>query len=453
MSLSFSDTEKEYVIIVNRQELLDRAKKIGYQSVTLFARSDFDDEEKEYIKSFGKSIVIITYNPDNSREAGVMSYGRISDTEIYRVTIELAGLEYEEGKIVKSIDDALEQFPEVETLEKRLRNLAIIDETDYTDRCGNCHSYLRKSDKYCKYCGTERGKGKFLPFKNHTYCVYGPPVKKKYKCTHCGHLWITGQLGGDNSKYCPQCGNSVINVLEDKALWDAMYGAASIGYDEPYDHGDKPILLTEDQIDGLLAQREDVAGNIEDYLFLDWDKVLEAMRKVGIDIPSDADYDNYPRTEKEGEQINLANTILKLKGSNSKGCKGKKCNHCGSKSLAVLEYLVRGKNYRTIAVNVHNPVDEDALIYSTEETIDYKEPGSLDIDCPAYKCLSCGCEFGKLVLPKEKIERAYIADLAKLKMETIVNDATKLSKKALGVAKDFGTLAKTATKKKFKGFD
>ena len=32
--------------------------------------------------------------------------------------------------------------------------------TDYTDRCGNCHEFLGKEDRFCRYCGTRRGEGK-----------------------------------------------------------------------------------------------------------------------------------------------------------------------------------------------------------------------------------------------------------------------------------------------------
>ena len=36
--------------------------------------------------------------------------------------------------------------------------------TDYSGRCGNCHERLGKNDKYCRYCGTKRGEGKFRPY-------------------------------------------------------------------------------------------------------------------------------------------------------------------------------------------------------------------------------------------------------------------------------------------------
>lgn len=88
-------------------------------------------------------------------------------------------------------------------------------DTDYTDRCGNCHSYMDKSDKYCKFCGTKRGEGKFLPLNNEMYCVYGPPIKKKYQCKKCNHKWYTAAFGGgEDSLYCPQCGQKQVELTE-----------------------------------------------------------------------------------------------------------------------------------------------------------------------------------------------------------------------------------------------
>ena len=56
------------------------------------------------------------------------------------------------------------------------------------DRCGNCHEKMRPEDKYCAFCGTQRGQGSFHPYVNQRLYAYGPPVKRKYKCEKCGHL-------------------------------------------------------------------------------------------------------------------------------------------------------------------------------------------------------------------------------------------------------------------------
>ena len=84
------------------------------------------------------------------------------------------------------------------------------------NRCGNCGEYLDPKDKYCRYCGTQRGKGKFRPELNdrEMVCVYGPPVKTVHQCSACGHRWVARTLGGDDPKYCPQCGSEAIKLIE-----------------------------------------------------------------------------------------------------------------------------------------------------------------------------------------------------------------------------------------------
>lgn len=78
--------------------------------------------------------------------------------------------------------------------------------TDYNGKCGNCHKSFHGDEKYCRYCGTKRGEGKFEPYQNLIQCIYGPvPVKRVRKCTKCTNLWETF-LMIDREDYCPQCG-------------------------------------------------------------------------------------------------------------------------------------------------------------------------------------------------------------------------------------------------------
>ena len=90
---------------------------------------------------------------------------------------------------------------------------------NYEGRCGNCHALFDSDDaKFCVYCGTKRGKGKFLPYENVTSCVYGPPpMIRKHICENCGYSWNTKRMI-DNSRYCPQCGNTIKTVTEDDEL-------------------------------------------------------------------------------------------------------------------------------------------------------------------------------------------------------------------------------------------
>ena len=81
---------------------------------------------------------------------------------------------------------------------------------DYKNRCGNCHEeFDDKSDAYCRYCGTKRGEGDFLPYENFNGCVYGPPpVERVHICGECGFSWTTERMV-DLSAYCPKCGGKL----------------------------------------------------------------------------------------------------------------------------------------------------------------------------------------------------------------------------------------------------
>lgn len=82
--------------------------------------------------------------------------------------------------------------------------------SDYAGRCGNCHEYMQEMDKYCRFCGTKRGKGAFEPYDDEQYCIYGPrPVKRDHKCPQCSYTW-TNCVIVDNEKYCPECGAGIV---------------------------------------------------------------------------------------------------------------------------------------------------------------------------------------------------------------------------------------------------
>ena len=82
--------------------------------------------------------------------------------------------------------------------------------TDYEGRCGNCHTLFDDpEDEYCRYCGTKRGEGAFLPYENFNGCVYGPPPTERFHaCSKCGFSWSTVRMI-DRSKYCPKCGTEL----------------------------------------------------------------------------------------------------------------------------------------------------------------------------------------------------------------------------------------------------
>lgn len=62
--------------------------------------------------------------------------------------------------------------------------------TDYGRGCSDCHRLFKGDEKYCCYCGTKRGKGKFKPYQNIMQCIYGPmPIKRVRECANCKMRW------------------------------------------------------------------------------------------------------------------------------------------------------------------------------------------------------------------------------------------------------------------------
>ncbi|MBP5261611.1 MAG: zinc-ribbon domain-containing protein [Clostridiales bacterium] len=76
---------------------------------------------------------------------------------------------------------------------------------DYEGRCGKCHALINEEDKFCRYCGTPKGKGAFLPYENVLSYVYGPPTETTHTCKECGYTWTVNMLCIDNAQYCPKC--------------------------------------------------------------------------------------------------------------------------------------------------------------------------------------------------------------------------------------------------------
>ena len=210
---------------------------------------------------------------------------------------------------------------------------------------------MRPGDRYCRECGTERVEGAFLPYKNMTYAVYGPPIKSKFKCPSCGNVWIDIALGGlGASKYCPRCGCGDIRTIEGKVLdFLDWYNAT----EEPFDEGERPVLLTDKQVLSLLSQR-----NGEDAWSSD---LLKRLRSAGVTIPSrtydhgdgsEPEEEPWPRTEAEGETLSLASRILKLSGSNPDR-DAPACPICGSLYVADVGYEIQGRDYAALANDAH----------------------------------------------------------------------------------------------------
>lgn len=87
--------------------------------------------------------------------------------------------------------------------------------TDYEGRCGNCHKHIG-DDKYCRYCGTKKGEGKFEPYENFMPCVYGSPNTYIHKCRKCGVEFQSSGMSVPIPSYCYECGSK--DVSEEN--WD-----------------------------------------------------------------------------------------------------------------------------------------------------------------------------------------------------------------------------------------
>ena len=91
--------------------------------------------------------------------------------------------------------------------------------TDYEDRCGNCQSFMDDTDKFCKFCGTPKGEGKFEPYKNMILVLYGPPITLKYMCNQCNAKWNSfGMSVKGEIKYCTQFKSTDIKMVKREYL-------------------------------------------------------------------------------------------------------------------------------------------------------------------------------------------------------------------------------------------
>ena len=242
-------------MFVDNLPLYKRAKELGYQNVILFDRTSLSEAEINALKNAECNVAIVLFDAETHSPKRVQSIVKqlyFNEPEIHCSYHNLVDYVPEEMREGITLEEALDFFPDVVDLEGDLIHDGVAKEVGYDeDQCGNCQAWLRPGDRYCRNCGTERGKGLFLPYLNPSYCVYGPPIKKKHKCPECGHIWIGIELGGDNCQYCPMCGKAPTKVIEQKGGWGNYYGA-----DEPYDVGERPVLLEKKQIKKLLSMRK-----------------------------------------------------------------------------------------------------------------------------------------------------------------------------------------------------
>lgn len=370
------NVKDEYILIVNKTELYNKAKELGYYHLYLYNTIEnilsFVQEQKKK-----KTAIVIAFFDGNAEEKELLEV--IENNDIVQHFCFSRLYEWSE---LKTLSEAVTQFFTPDFLEGFLIHDGTIRTNDYVGKCGNCHKNLDPEDKYCRYCGTKRGDGKFDPYLNTIYCLYGPAVKGKYKCPNCGHLWVQ-EAAGQAPKYCTKCGSKV-KTLEDRALWES-YLIGYIGKTEPYEPDEAPILFTEEQIKKLLKiryKKHDPLSCMQESFFTKLDS-------IGVNIPNTDKGFRYPSTEADGERIYLANKILNSKGKLVKRINGKTCPHCGSEYIGVYEYELIDDQYKTIDKNWHVNANETPITYATGFRVKQSELEQRE----KYFCLQCGKEF------------------------------------------------------------
>ena len=229
MSFDYHSYQSEIMLIVNHTELAQKAVEMGFSPPICAEDEVLTEEQLSVLRESGKCVAVAMFDPDNV-DAGDSAVDQLKQNNIPTVHYDFV-ISLPEDQA--TLDDAVRHFPSIEFISKILIDRGFMKDRNHTDRCGNCHHPLKPGDKYCRKCGTERGKGAFDPFLNRMDVVYGPPIKMQYKCQACGHKWVTVCLGGEESFYCPSCGEKAAKL--EKEVVGSMFESFD---DELFDDGE-----------------------------------------------------------------------------------------------------------------------------------------------------------------------------------------------------------------------
>lgn len=209
-------TEKDYYTFFTQREVYKKAIEIGYTNAFFLDENELDPEDMEKIRTSGKAIIILYFDRDQymiiSGIKEKLSYPEIK-TSAFCLDYFLPLFEEDDGIPEFShytLCEAINYLPKCNVLEKVLSHRSMIKCSDHTGRCGNCHHYIDENNKFCQICGTEKGKGDFLPFYEEMFRLWGMPVKVEFKCGLCKHIWITD---GEEGEYCPECGAKTAELI------------------------------------------------------------------------------------------------------------------------------------------------------------------------------------------------------------------------------------------------
>ena len=220
MTIQLPSTNQQYYLIVNHEELYQRALELGYDNVILCKGTQFRDKDLEQFKAAGKTIYLLFYDEDGDNVLGKAAF-QLLDSDLPVHIENLYGKCFGSFKRrIRTLGSAVRRFPKMKDTEELLLREGIILSDDYDNRCGNCHSYLLPGANYCVFCGTPKGEGGFKPYENIVQVLYGPPIKMGYHCFNCGKEWDVTTIGGINSDYCPRCGMVSKRISEEYLDWE-----------------------------------------------------------------------------------------------------------------------------------------------------------------------------------------------------------------------------------------
>ena len=378
MPLIIPETNKDYVLVVNKAEFYDAALELGYDSVILLTKDMPSEKDILTIKEAGKFMMlyICTENQDDSRRTqNWIKAFRDAQTKKHLLQA-LDQVDYEDEGLPLS-ELARKSLMPPDRMESYLKENGYIPSDDYNCRCGNCHRILLPDAKYCSYCGTKRGEGKFLPYMNNQDVLYGCPTKIKKKCNKCGYTWIEYEFNkGANIKYCPKCGESkpITDEIRDTDFITSYFLSGGAQYDSD----SRPKLLTEQQVITILNER----STDRDPVYSRKD-MMQLLEMIGFPIDVNISNTDIPLTEVEADTLNHIREIWRSEGEDLYGYPGVVCPHCGSKLVAGIGRY-NGKETVYPASNTKNPLRNG------------QHTGILTLDCepkPTYLCLCCSEEF------------------------------------------------------------
>ncbi len=214
---------RDYLIVTNRSEIRDRIVGVGITNYMMIENDLPNEDELVKMKiQRGEACFFIMYfyNIEVQHDLKMLIEEHTIKGYILSNLVLIPIEEIPEYAEADGVFDGT-CLPEPMSLERYLEIMdRIIDyvdwwannrgwilHTDYTNRCGNCHEKMAVDDKYCSVCGTIRGDGRFIPYENIAYALYGSFDLIKQECSKCGRKRIGTAF--DRSSYCTECGGAL----------------------------------------------------------------------------------------------------------------------------------------------------------------------------------------------------------------------------------------------------